>query len=84
VPRTFACGKALAKKISNVLEDLETREHELLEEGDAPKSVAQIPVPVARSRTLCNGIFSIGARCNLPFKASINRWCCKSNLSCSV
>lgn len=44
-------------------------------------SVAQMPVPVPRSRTRWSGPFScVGAFRSRPFSVKIHSWCCKSNL----
>jgi hypothetical protein len=47
-----------------------------------PKSIAQIPVPVPTSSTLCNTwSFGIGAVNSFPLKVNKNKWCCKSRCS---
>jgi hypothetical protein len=43
---------------------------------DGPNSMAQIPVPVARSRTRRG--FETGARFNFPSSMTLNEWCWRS------
>jgi hypothetical protein len=45
-----------------------------------PKSMAQTPVPVPISRTLCTPCFSssIGARLSFPSNVRRNKWCWRS------
>lgn len=44
--------------------------------GDKPYSMAQMPVPVPRSRTMC--AFVTGARASLPSNVRLNKWCWRS------
>jgi len=47
------------------------------EMGFIPKSIAQMPVPVAMSSTLCTPS-PRGARWSSPCNVNTNNWCCMS------
>jgi hypothetical protein len=49
------------------------------EMGFIPKSIAQMPVPVAMSSTLCTPS-PRGARWSSPCNVNTNNWCCMSML----
>jgi len=73
VPRTAVSGCSWARRCQIML---------VWKEVDVPNSMAQIPVPVARSRTRWG--FEIGARFNLPSSIILNEWCWRSKKEQSV